>query len=320
MPKSKDPKLTNRKDGRAVVHYKGRMYPMGKVGTPEAKTAYHRFCLEVQNNPEMFTAPSSNACDVSVQELVAGFLDFSLATHQKPNYTHYRIMLMEFLGKLYGDKHVNEFRTIDLHNLRKALIKSGRFCRKQINDYVRRVNTVFTWGVEMGQVDVNVALALTTVKILKEGHPGTYDNPEREHVADETIFKTLPHLSPTLQAMVKLQRMTVFRGGEICKMRIGEISAKWEYWFKHKTINKTGKKRLIVFNESEREIILPYLTGRKSDEFVFSPRIAMKEIGRTPSKRVGVRYNKDSYANAVERAIERANKALPAEEQIPHQG
>jgi hypothetical protein len=49
MPKI-PPKLTNRKDGRAVVHWKGKMYIMGKVGTPEAQKAYHRFCLELHNH------------------------------------------------------------------------------------------------------------------------------------------------------------------------------------------------------------------------------------------------------------------------------
>jgi len=47
MPKRKEPKLTNRKDGRAVVHWKGKMYLMGQSGTPEAKIAFHRFCIEV---------------------------------------------------------------------------------------------------------------------------------------------------------------------------------------------------------------------------------------------------------------------------------
>jgi len=38
MPKKTEPKLTERRDGRAVVHWKGKMHIMGKSGTPEAKT------------------------------------------------------------------------------------------------------------------------------------------------------------------------------------------------------------------------------------------------------------------------------------------
>jgi hypothetical protein len=115
MPKI-TPKLTNRKDGRAVVHYKGKMYVMGKVGTPEAQKAFHRFCLELHNAPAVPITPESE--NYSITELVAGFLDLSLATHQNPNYTHYRILLGEFLDPLYGDKPANEFKTLDLHHLR----------------------------------------------------------------------------------------------------------------------------------------------------------------------------------------------------------
>ena len=289
---------------------------MGKVGTPEAQKAFHRFCLELHNTPAVPITPESE--NYSITELVAGFLDISLSTHQKPNYTHYRILLGEFLDPLYGDKPANEFKTLDLHHLRAALIKSERFCRKQINDYTRRINTVFTWGVEMGKVNATVALALKTVKSLKANHPGTYENPVREHVADETIRKTLPHLSPTLAAMVKLQRLTGLRGSEICKMTIGGINEKWEYWFTHKTIDKTKHKRLIVFNPAEQEIIKPYMENREPADFVFSPQIAIRERGKTPSCRVGVRYNKDSYKTAIERAIQRANRSLPPEQQIPH--
>jgi integrase len=297
------------------------MYVMGKVGAAEAQKAFHRFCLELHNHTALPIIPTGESC--SVTELIAGFLDFSLATHNKPNYTHYRILLGDFLDPLYGDKPVNDFKTFDLHNLRTALIKSERFCRKQINDYIRRINTVFTWGVEMCKVDAPVALALKSVKILKEGHPGTHDNPERKHVPDEVIRKTLSHLSPTLRAMVKLQRSTGLRGGEICKMKIGDITGNWEYWFTHKTIEKTKHKRLIIFNPVEQAFIKPYLENRKAEEFVFSPQIAVRETGKTPSHRVGIRYDKDSYRTAVERAIERANRSLPAEQQIarwtPHQ-
>ena len=316
MPKLKEPKLTNRKDGRAVVHHNGKMYVMGKVGTPDAQKAYHRFCLELHNHAALPIVPAGESC--SITELVAAFLDFSIATHNKPNYTHYRILLGDFLDPLYGDKAVNEFKTFDLHNLRTALIKSGRFCRKQINDYIRRINTVFTWGVEMGKVDATAALALKSVRILKEGHPGTYENPEREHVSDDIIRKTLPYLSRTLRTMVMLQRSTGLRGDEICKMRVGDINEKWEYWFTHKTINKTKHKRLIVFNTVEQAYIKPYLENRKADEFVFSPQIAVRELGKTPSHRVGTRYDKDSYRTAVERATEYANRSLPADQQIPY--
>ena len=39
-------------------------------------------------------------------------------------------------------------------------------------------------------------------------YPGTFDHPEREYVMDDVIIATLPLLPLTLQAMIKLQRLT----------------------------------------------------------------------------------------------------------------
>ena len=52
MPKlvNKNPKLG--KNGiYAVVRYKGKTHRLGKHGTPEALTAYNRFCVELHTNP-----------------------------------------------------------------------------------------------------------------------------------------------------------------------------------------------------------------------------------------------------------------------------
>ena len=102
MPKLKEPKLTHRKDGRAVVHWNGKMYMMGKSGTPEAKIAFHRFCIEIQNQPAYIPPEVSNGKrEVSIGELAAAFLDYTLVHKTKPNYTHYRILLKDFLIAIY---------------------------------------------------------------------------------------------------------------------------------------------------------------------------------------------------------------------------
>jgi len=150
MPKLKEPKLTHRKDGRAVVHWNGKMYVMGKSGTPEAKIAFHRFCIEVQNQPTCIPPTVSNGKkEVSIGELAVAFLEYALVHKTKPNYIHYRILIRDFLVVIYGDIPANDFRPLLLRNLRDELIRSGRFCRKQINDYTRRIRTLFKWGSQM---------------------------------------------------------------------------------------------------------------------------------------------------------------------------
>jgi hypothetical protein len=80
-----------------------------------------------------------------VKELAAAFLDHAKATLAKPNYIHYRTVVIDFLTKLYGGTFVDEFKPSCLKTIRSELIKAvgkdgmPRFCRGTINDYVCRM-------------------------------------------------------------------------------------------------------------------------------------------------------------------------------------
>ena len=102
MPRKNEPKLTNRKDGRAVVHWNGKMYVMGKVGTPEAQKAYHRFCIELQSNPKGYVLPKE-ADGVTIQELCAGYVESIEGTAHPANFSHCKTVISDFLLPIYGD-------------------------------------------------------------------------------------------------------------------------------------------------------------------------------------------------------------------------
>ena len=336
MPKlaSRPPKASRHKSGKneyAVVYIDGKKNNLGRWGSHEAKEAYARFEVEWYANArkpvEERIAPAlPNSVELTaVSEVALQFLRYVEATKAKPNFTHYRIAIMDFLEKHYGSTPADDFTAGCLNLTREAMIQSRRFCRKQINDYTRRIVTMFTWGVSVGLVNRMVAYELSTVKPLEPGHPGTFDHPEREYVADDVIIATLSLLPPTLQAMIKLQRLTAMRPSEVFNMRVGEIDRTsvpgfWLYRLAtHKTQKKTGKKRVLALNATEQALIAPYLEGRKPTDSVFSPRTAMKE--RIPNGKVnhmiGEFYNKDSYRKAVLRVIEKANRQLPEGKQIP---
>jgi integrase len=346
MPKliNRNPKLSKLKK-YAVVYFHGKTHYLGLHGSPEALTAYNRFCAEVQSNPTFYLQNGESG--VSVGELVAAFLDHAKATLKPPNYTHYRIALMDFLVKLYGDDTpADSFMPSCLKLVRTEMIQSGRLCRGTINDYIRRIVTVFSWGAGEEHVTPSTLAALKAVKPLQEGHPGTFDNEEREDVPDDVISKTLPLLPPMLAAMVQVQRMTGCRPSEIFNMRVGQIDKKSDpdLWLykppSHKTQKKTKRKKIVPLGKPEQELILPYLDGKEPAAAVFSPKIAMQErnIERranrktkpTPSQRARDKerstkpspyrefYNKDSYRNAVGHAIAKGNKVLPDNEKIPH--
>ena len=96
-------------------------------------------------------------------------------------------------------------------------------CRSQINKQIGRIIRIFAWGVEEELVLPNIVAALREVKNLQCGEQGTHDNPPRQEVPDEVVKQTLPFLSPTVGAMVKLQRITGMRPSEIYRMTAGDI-------------------------------------------------------------------------------------------------
>jgi len=326
MPKlNRPPKYC--KDGKyAAVYLHGKKYRLGPHGSTESQIAYARFLAESKADP-VFCAHKGKA-DTTVREIAATFLDYAKRTLAKPNYTHYRIVVVDFLLKFYGDDTpADAFKPSCLKLLREEMIQSGRFCRKQINEYTRRITTLFTWAAEMEYANANTALALKTVKRLSEGYPGTFENPEREHVSDDIIRRTLPFLPLTLRAMVKLQRLTGMRPSEVFNMRVGQIDrnadpALWLYRIPHhKTEKKVKWKKVVPLGLPEQKLIAPYLEGREPEMAVFSPRTAMQERKGTdssPMTQYGDFYKKDSYRTAVARAIEKANRQLPDGQKIPH--
>ena len=336
MPRlnNRNPKLSKLRK-YAVAYYRGKIHYLGLHGTPEALTAYNRFCAEIQENPTFIT--SQRAKCVTVRELTAAFLDHAAANTDSATYSFFRVVALDFLDVLYGDNFpVDDFTPRCLKLVRDEMIKSRRYCRRILNRCVKSVIAIFSWGVEHEMVKETTWSALKAVKPLQEGHYGTFDHEERQPVPDDVVRRTLPFLPPTVQAMIKLQRILGMRPNEIFLMRVGDIDTTREngLWYylpgSYKTSRHVGK---IVFplGKPEQELIAPYLEGKNADNAVFSPRQAMaernaeraanrktkpspshmrkaEERAKKPSYYAEF-YNRDSYRQAIEHAICTGNKA-----------
>jgi hypothetical protein len=85
----------------AVVYYHGKPHYLGLYGSPESRVAYARFVAELQANPAF--SPSSGEKQVTVRELTAAFLDYAKANTDRTSYSFHRVIVLDFLRKLYGD-------------------------------------------------------------------------------------------------------------------------------------------------------------------------------------------------------------------------
>ena len=183
MPKSSKPPKYSKMGKYAVVYVHCKPRYLGLYGSGESKIAYSRFLAELQSSPSVPMLDVEK--HVTVRELTAAFLDYAVVNFDYKDYSHSRIIVLDFLDKLYGDNtSADGFKPRYLKLVREQMIQSRRFCRRIVNRYTQRIIAIFQWGVENELVLETTWRALKAVKSLPEGYPGTFDNEERQPVPD----------------------------------------------------------------------------------------------------------------------------------------
>ena len=147
------PKLKNRppkysKMGKyAVVYQNGKPEYLGHYNSPESRVVYARIVARWYANPGGGLPRDEK--NVTICELTAAFLDHAKVHVDPISYAHYRVAVLDYLDKLYGDGTlVEDFKPSCLKMVRTEMIQSGRFCRRTVNDYTFRIIAIFAWGVE----------------------------------------------------------------------------------------------------------------------------------------------------------------------------
>lgn len=92
------------------------------------------------------------------------------------------------------------------------------------------IKRCFKWAVAEELVGPNILLGLQAVQALKYGRSPARETEPIRPVADEHVDATLPYLTPVVQAMTKLQRLTGMRPCEIVQMRPCDIDCTREVW------------------------------------------------------------------------------------------
>jgi integrase len=199
---------------------------------------------------------------------------------------------------------------------------------------------MFKWAAGEELVPGSVYVNLQTVEGLRKGRTSAPDHPPVEPVSDTVIEATIPHLPPIVGDMVKLQRLTGTRPGEICSIRPCDIDQSDEVWIYRPRDHKMAyldRERIIYLGPRAQDILRPYLL-RPTDAYCFSPieseakrKVAMRmnrkspvqpsQINRQksrPKRKPKDHYTKDSYRRAITRSIEKANKMLAESVKLPY--
>jgi len=181
---------------------------------------------------------------------------------------------------------------------------------------------MFRWAAGEELIPGDALAGLAAVEALEKGRSQAKELPPIAPVDEAVVLATLPHLSPQVAAMVRLQLLTAARPGEVAAIRPGDVDrsdpASWVYRpGSHKTEHH-GRDRAIAIGPRAQEVLGPWL-GRDPGVYCFCPAevVAGREAARKPPTspargrpaarpKPGGRYTKDSDRVAVARACDRA--------------
>ena len=207
---------------------------------------------------------------------------------------------------------------------------------------MRRIVAAFRWAAGEGKLPGSVVQNLDSIPGLKRGKCDLREPEPVAPVSDDVIAATLKHLSPTVAAMVELQRATGMRPGELVILRPGDVDRGgnvWRYTPRHHKTENRGKRRTIYVGPRAQVILMPYLL-RPAEEYCFQPRqseAARREAQHAsrktplscgnrpgtnrrskPKRTAGEHYKPDSYRRAVHRACVKAGVEKWSPGQLRH--
>ena len=149
-------------------------------------------------------------------------------------------------------------------------------------------------------------------------------------MSDATVEATIEHLSSIVADMVRLQRLTGMRPGEIRILRPCDIDRNGDIWLYRLSSHKTehrGRDRVVPIGPKAQAVLLRYL-ARDSAMYCFRPidtvakwraetranrktplnrdSRSRRKHKRRPKRAAGEFYSNDTYNHAIKRACDKA--------------
>ena len=341
--KVKAPKYCLHKpSGRAYVRIRGQFHYIGDHGSRESLEAYGRIVAELATQPDVSAAARKASTGLTVVELADAYHEFCKSYYRKKDGTpsgwldHIQLVLDKHLSDLYGRTPAADFGPKAFKAIRQRLVDAGN-SRPYVNKLMPIVTRCFQWGGEEELIPGSIYQNLRCVKGLKKGRTTAREPAPILPVEEALVEATIPFLPSIVADMVKFQRLTGCRPGEVCQLRPMDLDRSGEVWQYRPGSHKTehhGRERVIFVGPKAQVIILPYLL-RNAAAHCFNPaesvqamRDARQSARKTPihrGNRPGTNrkakpqrtpresYTKDSYARAIRRGVDKANKAILAD-------
>ena len=164
------------------------------------------------------------------------------------------------LGEKHGRDQLGDFGPVELDNFRDDLITDFDWSRKHINKQINRVIAMFKWAAKKEICKGDLFAQLKTLGGLKKGRTTARETKGVSCVPDSCVDRVLPRLPEIVADMVRFQRLTGCRPGEVCSVRPCDIDRSGDVWVyrpdAHKTEHYEKDRVVVVVTSSPR--IVPY--------------------------------------------------------------
>jgi integrase len=188
---------------------------------------------------------------LTIVELCAAYLDHCEGYYRKNGQVtrHIEIVklsIRQIIG-LYGTTPAAKFGPRALKALRQFLVGKNH-SRVYVNDQIDNIKRMFKWATSEELLPPSAYHALRTVSGLRKGRTDARETAPICPVADAVVNATLEFLPATVADMVRFQRLTGCRPGEVCQLRPMDIDRSGEIWEYRPSTHKTehyDKKRVI---------------------------------------------------------------------------
>jgi integrase len=335
----------------AVVRINGHDQYLGKYGSPESREAYDRVISEWLANGRQSQPTAPHPQDgnggLSVGQLILAYWRFANSHYLKDGKPAGMLVgirsALRPLRQLYGSTPASDFGPKKLQTIRHQLVEDG-LSRGVVNKRVGQIKKAFKWAVAEELIPPSVYHGLQAVAGLTFGRTSARETEPIRPVPDLYVAAVLPFVTPHVAAMIKLQRLTGMRPGEVIIMRPGDIDTSGEIWVYEPSDHKgrwRGIRKQIPLGPEAQKILKPFL-GREAEAFLFSPREseawrlenrppyhgrqrktplypselkrrqALKVVrrqSRNPKRPKRERYDRDSYRRAINYGLRKAKKA-----------
>jgi integrase len=204
----------------------------------------------------------------------------------------------------FGEYLADDFDSVCLEELQERLIGQSMerqakgkevklWSRHGINKVTMIVRRCFRWAQKKKLLKPGVWGDLKSVELLQEDRTAAREIDPVGPVPDANVEKTLPKLSPMIGDMVRVQRLTGCRPGELLTMTREAIDTGdpecWAYSpGRHKTSHH-GKSRTIFIGPRCQEILKPWLLKAGDGRMFPVTRDGYRRAVSRASKRAGVK-------------------------------